>query len=71
MVPNLYRIMAHSPAALAGWVGLYGALSKGTLGARFREQLALVVAEENGYDYCLSAHTAAGRRLKLSDDEMR
>ncbi len=70
MVPNLYRTMAHSPAALSGWVGLYGALSKGTLSARFREQLALVVAEENGCDYCLSAHTAAGRMMKLNDDEI-
>jgi uncharacterized peroxidase-related enzyme len=70
MVPNLYRTMAHSPAALAGWVGLYGALSKGALGARFREQLALVVAEENDCDYCLSAHTVAGRMMKLSDDKM-
>jgi uncharacterized peroxidase-related enzyme len=69
-IPNLYRVVAQSPAALEGVLGLTGALARGRLGPRLREQIALTVAEANGCDYCLSAHTALGRGLKLSDAEL-
>lgn len=59
-VPNLFRVVANSPAALEGYLGLSGALGKGTLDARTRARLAMVVAEVNGCDYCLSAHTYLG-----------
>ena len=70
-VPNLFRIVAHSPAALEGYLSLNGALGKGALEPRTRERIALAVAEENGCDYCLAAHTYLGRNLaKLDDAEM-
>ena len=47
-VPNLFRIVANSPAALEGYLGLNGALAKGALDARTRERIALAVAEING-----------------------
>lgn len=31
VVPNLFRLMANSPAALEGYLGLAGALAKGAL----------------------------------------
>ena len=62
-VPNLFRIVGNSPAALEGYLGLNGALAKGALDARTRERIALVVAEANGCDYCLSAHTYLGKNL--------
>ncbi len=68
--PNLYRVVAQSPVALEGVLGLTGALARGRLGPRLREQIALTVAEANACDYCLSAHTALGRGLKLSDAEL-
>ncbi len=69
-VPNLFRLIASSPAALEGYLGLSGALGRGKLDARTRARLALVVAEENGCDYCLSAHTALGKLARLDDAEM-
>jgi uncharacterized peroxidase-related enzyme len=69
-IPNLYRVVAQSPAALEGVLGLTGALARGRLGPRLREQLALTVAEANACDYCLSAHTALGKGLKLSDEQL-
>lgn len=68
--PNLYRVVAQSPAALEGVLGLAGALARGRLGPRLREQIALAVAEMNGCDYCLSAHTALGKGVRLSDSEL-
>ena len=53
-VPNLFRLLAVSPAALEGYLGLSGALGKGTLDARTRERIALAVAEFNGCGYCTS-----------------
>jgi uncharacterized peroxidase-related enzyme len=69
-IPNLYRVIAQSPASLEGVLSLTGALARGRLGPRLREQIALTVAEENGCDYCLSAHTALGRGLQISDAEL-
>lgn len=69
--PNLFRIVSNSPAALEGYLGLNGALAKGALDNRTRERIALAVAQANGCDYCLSAHTYLGANLaKLSADEI-
>lgn len=67
-VPNLFRAVAVSPQALEGYLGLSGALGKGALSAATRERIALAVAEVNGCDYCLSAHTYLGRNLARLDD---
>jgi uncharacterized peroxidase-related enzyme len=56
VVPNVFRLAELTPAALEGFLGLSGALSK-TLDVRTRERIAIAVAEVNGCDYCLSAHT--------------
>lgn len=68
VVPNLFRLVANSPAALEGYLGLTAALSKGALPAPTRERIALAIAEINGCDYCLSAHTYLGRTLAKLDD---
>ncbi len=71
LVPNLFRVIANSPAALEGYLGLNGALAKGKLDAKTRERLALTVAEINRCDYCLSAHTYLGKNVaKLADAEL-
>ncbi len=71
VAPNLFRLAANSPAALEGYLGMSGALAKGSLPAQTRERIALAVAEINGCGYCLSAHTYLGKNLaKLSDAEM-
>jgi len=70
-VPNLFRLLAVSPAALEGYLGLSGALGKGSLDARTRERIALAVAEFNGCGYCTSAHAFIGRNMAgLTDAEI-
>ncbi|MBT2746739.1 MULTISPECIES: carboxymuconolactone decarboxylase family protein [unclassified Lysobacter] len=70
-VPNLFRLVSNSPAALEGYLGMNSALAKGTLPAATGERIALVVAEINGCSYCLSAHTYLGKHVaKLDDAEM-
>jgi len=71
VAPNLFRLVANSPAALQGYLGLSSALSKGALSAATRERIAIAVAEENGCNYCLSAHSYIGKNLlKLDDAEL-
>ena len=60
MAPNLFRLIANSPAALKGHMGLNAALGKGTLRAATRERVALAVPDINGCSYCLSAHSYIG-----------
>jgi uncharacterized peroxidase-related enzyme len=69
-VPNMMRTMAVSPAVLDGYLGLSGALAGGALTPQVREQIALAVGEANGCQYCVSAHTAIGKRLGMTEAEL-
>jgi len=69
LIPNMTKAMASSPAVLEGYLGLSGSLGK-TLTPQLREQIALVVAEENGCRYCLSAHTALAGLAGLTEADL-
>ena len=68
--PNFIRVLANSPPALEGFLGLYGALGEASIDKATQERIALAIAEGNGCQYCVSAHTAIGRHAGLSNDEM-
>lgn len=68
--PNLYRSLAHSPAALEGYLAFRGSLTKGVLSAQMRERIALVVAAENDCGYCVAAHCFRGAKSGLSESEL-
>ncbi len=70
VTPNFIRVLANSPKALEGFLGLYGALGGATVDKPTQERIALAVAEGNGCQYCVSAHTAIGRGAGLSNAEM-
>lgn len=70
-VPNVFRLLATSPEALEGYLGLNGALSKGRLSAATRERIAIAIAQTNGCDYCNAAHSFLAKTLaKLDDAEL-
>lgn len=71
LVPNMTRAMVNSPAVLDGYLSLSGALTKGSLSAKIREQIALTVAEKNDCDYCLAAHSTIGKMVGLSIDQIQ
>ncbi|NLD56261.1 MAG: peroxidase-related enzyme [Burkholderiaceae bacterium] len=70
VTPNMFRAVANSPAALQSMWGSFGALGQGVLGARLVEQIAVAVANRNACSYCLSAHTALGRKAGATAAEM-
>jgi uncharacterized peroxidase-related enzyme len=70
VTPNMMRTMAQSTAVLDGYLALNNALAKGSLGRKLGEQLALLTAEQNGCNYCASAHTALGKHAGLTDSDI-
>ncbi len=70
LVPNMTRAMAIAPAVLDGYLALSGALAKGSLSAKVREQIALAVGQANGCEYCLAAHSTIGKMVGLSTDQI-
>ena len=70
VVPNMFRAVANSPAALRSMWSAFGALGQGTLGHRLGEQIAVAVADRNDCAYCLAAHTLLGQKAGATAQEM-
>ena len=70
MVPQMMRAMATSPATLGAYLAMGEALGTGKLDSKLREQIALTTAEANGCDYCLAAHSAIGKSVGLSAEQI-
>ena len=68
--PNLYKVLANSPAALNAALGFNGALGQGALDKRTAGRIALAIANVNGCDYCNAAHTALAAGLRLDAAEI-
>ena len=69
-VPNILKTMAHSPAVLESYMVFSEAAAGSSLSPQLREQIALVVGQENGCNYCLAAHSAMGKMAGLSKEEI-
>lgn len=66
-VPNMMRTMGNSDAVLEGYLNLSGALSKGKLGGKIGELIALTVGQSNDCHYCVAAHTYIGEKMLKTD----
>jgi uncharacterized peroxidase-related enzyme len=70
VLPNMFRVFAHSKVALEAYLQLADVAAHGRLDARQREQIALAVGGANGCDYCVAAHGAIGRMVGLRPDQI-
>lgn len=68
--PHMFKVVANSPAALHSMWAAFGALGKGSLGAKLGEQLAVAIANYNRCEYCLAAHTVLGQKAGASLADM-
>jgi uncharacterized peroxidase-related enzyme len=66
---NIFKSMAAGPASLDAYLALSGAVSKGELSAKEREVVQLAVGEATNCGYCVSAHTAIGKSVGLSEPQ--
>lgn len=70
MIPNFFALIAQSPDTLKAIADMHGTLGK-SLGPQTRERIHIAIAEVNGCDYCVSAHTYLGGKLSgLSKEDM-
>lgn len=69
-IPNVFRMMANSSAVLQSYLSFSGALAGGKLDLKVQERIALVIAQENGCEYCLAAHSAIAKGAGLSESEI-
>ncbi len=69
-VPNVFKTLAHSPAALQFALSGGQALIGSVLSSKVRERIDLAVSEANGCDYCLAAHTQSAKAHRLTDDQI-
>jgi uncharacterized peroxidase-related enzyme len=67
-VPNLFATFAHSETALATYLALNSARS--SLSPKAREVINLVVSQVNDCAYCLAAHTAVGKMLGYTPEQI-
>lgn len=71
-VPNAYAtIGSHSPEALGAILGVEAVLGAGTLSKQDVETIKLAVSEVAGCDYCVAAHTLAGKFAGLAPQTMK
>ena len=71
VTPNLMATMANSPAVLEAYLQFSGSLGHGELSAKTREQIALAVGQQSSCDYCVSAHSAIGKTVGLTKEQVR
>lgn len=68
MVPNLYATFALSETALTTYLAFQNA--KSSLMGKSREVVNLVVSQVNDCEYCLAAHTALGKMVGFTDEQI-
>src|SRR5688572_8227840 len=68
--PNMFATAAQAPAALEAMNAFFGALGNGRIGGKIGERIAIAVAQANGCEYCLAAHTAIGGMHRVPAAEL-
>ena len=68
-VPNVYAVLANSPSTLAGLLTLGKELDRGSLDAVTKEKIALAVGNQNTCQNSVSAHTAIGKSLGMTEED--
>lgn len=70
VIPNFFALISQSPDALKAIADMHATLGK-SLGPKTRERIHIAIAEVNGCDYCVSAHTYLGGKLSgLTKEDM-
>lgn len=69
-IPNIFKLMANSPAVLQAYMNFNAALANGKLNTQIKERISLLLAQKNGCEYCLAAHSLIAKGEKLSEQEI-
>jgi uncharacterized peroxidase-related enzyme len=69
-VPNIYKLLAHAPNVLSGYIQFSTSLDHGTLAPKEIQQIALIVAGYDRCEYCASAHSLMARHAGVDNEEI-
>lgn len=69
-IPNIFLNMGNSPQALNAFMVLSDIVDKTSLSQDLKSRLALIVAETNHCNYCLSAHSAIAKSIGLPEQDI-
>lgn len=70
-VPNVFRAYAEHPSLLAvNWQKYKVLMLSGKLRRKVKEAIAVVISHDNNCKYCVVAHSAALRSMKVSEAEI-
>ncbi|GJL73436.1 MAG: alkyl hydroperoxide reductase AhpD [Nitrosomonas sp.] len=70
-VPNLFKAYAKYPPLLeTNWKKVKEILLNGKLRRKVKEAIAAVISQDNGCKYCVAAHTAALRSMKVTEPQI-
>ena len=67
-VPNLYGVLAESPAAVQAYAGINKALEQSVLSPVEQQVVALTVSTTNDCAYCVGAHSTVAQMVRMPDD---
>jgi uncharacterized peroxidase-related enzyme len=70
-VPNIFKGMANSPAALGAYLAIDEAMEGAALTPAEWRVVYLTVSQCNNCTYCLSANTVLGAQAGLSEEQMK
>jgi uncharacterized peroxidase-related enzyme len=66
-VPNLYGVLAGSPAAVQSYAGINKALEQSTLTPVEQQVVTLTVSAVNGCVYCMGAHSTVAHMIHIPE----
>jgi AhpD family alkylhydroperoxidase len=67
-VNNFWKYLANDPALLARtWESVKAVMAPGALDPLTKEMIYLAVSVSNGCNYCIASHTAAARKVGMSE----
>lgn len=67
-VPNLFGVLAESPAAVQAYADINKALEQSVLTAVEQQIVTLTVSAINGCTYCMAAHSTVAEMVQMPDD---
>ena len=71
-IPSFFGMMAHRPEVLKNFLPLYASIANhGTIEPRYKELAYLKTSMLNGCEYCGRAHTAAAKKVGISEEQIR
>ncbi|MDX2251038.1 MAG: carboxymuconolactone decarboxylase family protein [Nitrospira sp.] len=67
-VPNLYGVLAGSPAAVQAYAGINKALEQSALTPVEQQVVTLTVSAANSCTYCMGAHSTVAQMVRMPED---